>query len=165
MDVPPDIRRRSRKESLSDLMHAMKVIRATKAASSAIDFIDRNDYASALAELIDAEEVFKELDDMVQVANMLSLQALCLYALGRMAEAEVAMRRAVALRSDLGASESRATDLLGLGEILLKKGEPREAMEAFLDAKTVFEGLGLDDGVERSMAAMKRAKAAMEGMA
>lgn len=157
MDVPPDIRRPSRKQSLTELMCSVRQITASKTLASGIDHVSKNEWEEALDDLTEARSLYEDLGDRMQISNILSVQGLCLFALGRLDEAVDTMRETVKMKDELGLLEGKATDLLGLGEILLKKGDRENASATFNEAREIFAQLELveaedaaRDGVDRA---------------
>lgn len=158
MEEPPDIRKRNRKETLSDLMIALKISRSTKTASSGMERLSNNDWAAALEDFRESQELYEELGDLPQASNMLSMQSLCLYALNKLDEAAEAMRHAIALKGDGCQPEGKATDLLGLGEILLKKKDFEGAQASFEEAANILRELGLENDVKLAEIAIEKVK-------
>jgi tetratricopeptide (TPR) repeat protein len=143
MDVPPDIRRPSRRQTLSDMMCSIRHMRASKLSESGRDLISKKEWEAALADLKEAQSFYEELHDELEVSNMLSLQGLCQFALGQLEDASASMLIAVGTKTELGALEGKATDLLGLGEVRLKMRDGNGALAAFNEARDIFDQLDL----------------------
>ncbi|MCE5295512.1 MAG: tetratricopeptide repeat protein [Euryarchaeota archaeon] len=157
MEAPPSIRKVSRRESMDDLLFTLKHVRAVKAANAGMEHLGKDDWPRALDGFREAEELFDELGDRVQRSNMLSMQGLCLFALDKLDEAAEVMRRAIDLKDGLQ-SEDKANDLLGYGEILLKKGDLDGALAAFEESVVVLEGKGHEQELESAKIAAAKVK-------
>jgi len=147
-------------------MHTVRSINARKLASAGMELIGKEQWQEALDKFNEAAVVYIELEDPLQRSNMLSLVGLCLYAMGRLDDARDALLEAIELKKQAGAEEGMATDLLGLGEILLKKGDHQEAERKFSESLLVFERLGIADGgasAKRGLEKVKKAISASDG--
>lgn len=160
MEEPPDIQKKSQRELMSELVLTIKQVRAKKAILSGMDFLKKDDWRHALEDFQEARELFEELGDQAQSSNMLSMEGLCLFALNELNEAAEVMRRAIALK-DGHQLEGKASDLLGLGEVLLKIGDAKGALASFEEAACILKGIGLDQEMERAMKAADKAKKAL----
>ncbi|MFA5312480.1 MAG: tetratricopeptide repeat protein [Methanomassiliicoccales archaeon] len=160
MEAPPNIQKVNRRDSMTDLMFTLKHVRATKAAKVGMESLGENDWAHALEGFREAAELFEEMGLQVQLSNMLSMQGLCLFALNELDEATDVMRRAIDLKDV--PSDDKANDLLGLGEILLKKDDPECALASFEEAVAILEGTGHDQELKRAKAASAKARKALD---
>jgi hypothetical protein len=84
------------------------------------------------------------------------MQGLCLFALNELDEAAKVMRRAIAMK-DGNHLEGEASDLLGLGDVLLKKETQKERWHCLKKLPCMLKGLGL----VQEMEAAERAKKAL----
>ena len=165
MDEPPDIRRPNRRDSIADLMRMVKVLNARKLATAGTELIGEGKWPEALEKFNEAALIFLEMEDLLQRSNMLSMAGLCLYAMDRLGEARDVMLEAIELKKMGRADEGMATDLIGLGEILLKKGEKEEAAKRFSEAVNIFKRLGIGDGAESAKKGLEKAKKAISASA
>lgn len=163
MEEPPDIRKPSRKESVTGLLYSVRQARARRLATSASEFIGKGQWGDAFNEFQEAAETYEEMREPVQQSNMLSLSGLCLYALGKYQEALDVMLKAISLKREAGADEGLATDLIGMGETLFRLGRLDEAKQAFEESIALFEKLGLSDGSEGARRGLEKVQAAVNG--
>jgi len=158
MDAPPDIRKRSSKEHMADLLLALKSVRARKAASNGMEHLGKNEWKEALDEFREGQELFEELKEVDASSDMLSMQGLCLFALEKMDEAADVMRRAIELKRERNRPEAMANDLLGLSHILMKKQEAKDALASATEAQRLFKELGLEEEAKKAAAMAKIAR-------
>ncbi|OPY34464.1 MAG: Tetratricopeptide repeat protein [Methanomassiliicoccales archaeon PtaU1.Bin124] len=158
MDEPPDIRRPNRHESLAGFMRSIRAMTVRKLASSGTEHIGKGEWQQALDMFNEAAILCEEIEDPLQRSNMLSLASLSLYALSRLDEAKETIQEAISLKRTAGVKEGVATDLLGLGEVLIKKGEVQEAEKAFSESYCIFQELGLIDGMDSAQRGLDKVK-------
>jgi tetratricopeptide (TPR) repeat protein len=161
MDEPPDIRRPNRRQSITELMQTVKAINARKLATAGTELIGEGKWQDAYDKFNEAAMLFLEMEDLLQRSNMLSLAGLCLYAMGKMDEARDIMLEAIQLKRMGHDEEGMATDLIGLGEILLKRGENEEPVKRFSEAIEIFKKLGIDQAAESAQKGLDKAKKAI----
>lgn len=142
-------------------MHTVKTLNARKLATAGTELIGEAKWQDALDKFLEAAQLFLEMEDLLERSNMLSLSGLCLYAMGRLDEAENIMLEAIELKKMGHAYEGMATDLMGLGEILLKKGENDEAAKRFSEAIELFDKVGVKDAAESARKGLDKAKKAI----
>jgi tetratricopeptide (TPR) repeat protein len=137
----------------------MKQLNASKLAVSGMEFIDKREFDAAICDFREAQELYQELGANENASNMMSMQGICFYALGRWDEAVAVLREALVLKRDLGDTEGEASDLLGLGEVYLRAGDGKSAEEAFARALCISHSEGLKDCAQKAEKGMERARA------
>lgn len=146
-------------------MRTVKALNARKLATAGTELIGDEKWQEALDKFNEAALVFLEMEDLLQRSNMLSMAGLCLFAMGRLDEARDIMLEAIELKKMGHAEEGMATDLMGLGEILMRKGENDEALKRFSEAVEIFKRLGIGDGAESAQKGLEKAKKAISASA
>ena len=158
-EEPPNIQRPDRHAGLANFMRSMKQLNASKLAVSGMEFIDKREFDAAICDFREAQELYQELGANDNASNMMSMQGICFYALGRWDEAVAVLREAVALKRDMGDKEGEASDLLGLGEVYLRAGDRMRAEEAFVEALCISQAEGLKDCALKAEKGQERARA------
>jgi tetratricopeptide (TPR) repeat protein len=157
-DEPPNIQRPNRHDGIANFMKSMKLLSASKLAVSGMEFIDKKEFDAAICDFREAQELYQELGAESNASNMLSLQGLCYYALGRFPEAVAVLEEAIALKGCMGDEEGKASDLLGLGEVHLKAGDGLQAEHAFGEALRIAEERRIEDLVCKARQGMERSQ-------
>jgi tetratricopeptide (TPR) repeat protein len=139
-------------------MKSMKLMTASKLAVSGMEFIDKKEFDAAICDFREAQELYMDLGADSNASNMLSMQGLCLYALGRYNEAVAALRESIALKGCKGDVEGKACDLLGLGEVYLKAGDGLQAEHVFEEALQIAEERHNEDLTCKAMQGIERAR-------
>jgi tetratricopeptide (TPR) repeat protein len=157
-DEPPNIQKPNRHDGIAGFMKSMKLLTASKLAVSGMDFIDKKEFEAAICDFREAQELYMELGAESNASNMLSMQGLCFYALGRYDEAVAVLREAIALKGCMGDADGKACDLLGLGEVYLKAGDGLQAEHVFGEALQIAEERHNEELVGKAMQGIDRAR-------
>jgi tetratricopeptide (TPR) repeat protein len=146
----------SGKDKLASLMQFIKSDRAERHVAKGRDFVEQKDWENAKKEFEDALTFFQELEAWPRAAQMLSSLALCYCALHDYDRASDHLSQAIALYQKLGDEEGEATGQLGIGEVLLDKGDNEGALAAFQKALGIFARNQIYDGVTYAYRGMER---------
>ncbi|MDD1747297.1 MAG: tetratricopeptide repeat protein [Methanomassiliicoccales archaeon] len=147
---------KSGQERLSGLMRMMKRDRAEMHVRVGMEAADKKDWGLAVDELLRALELFEEMEDRTRAASVRNSLSLCYFALGKLKKAETESRRAARMMMEAGDPEGEATALLGLGNVLLARGDLQASERTFMKAFSIFRTQCIWDGVMRSHLGLER---------
>lgn len=150
---------------MDDLMAFIKSDRAERHVRLGKELVDNKQWEEAQKEFLDALALFEEQGAMPRVSQMLSSIALCCFALKRYDEASNYLCSAITVLKGIGDEEGEATAHLGLGDVLLEKGDQEGALDSFERALTLFARNNIYDGMTYAYKGMKRVYEAMGDVA
>ncbi|MEM0449150.1 MAG: tetratricopeptide repeat protein [Methanomassiliicoccales archaeon] len=144
-------------EKLTSLLRLIKRDRGELHLKEGMRLADAKEWSAAVEELQLALYEFEEIEDGARMSAVLAALALCRFGQGDLEGAEVDSRRSIEAMRQGGDREGEATAILGLGYVLLARGEYSKAQEVFHEALSLFRAESLWEGVTRSYLGLERA--------
>ncbi len=143
-------------DKLAGILHMVKHDRAERHIESGMKAADKKDWKQAVEEFKRALEIFKEIEEDLEAANLHNSLSLCYFALGKFRQAEAESRRAARMMRAAKDTEGEATSLLGLANVLFAMGDLDGSEKMYERAYSLFRTECIWDGVMRSQIGLEK---------
>jgi len=127
--------------SFSKVVKMMEKAVGDSRAERGSTLFEEGDYEAAREEFIAALRIYRETEFPPGESKMLSLLALCSFALDEYGPSLGFLAQSVRIKGEIGDLEGGATDLMAIGRVRLVMGDADAAIESLNDARDLFERL------------------------